>query len=217
MVATVDREVVDPVRSKDAASRGRFAGRLVLLEADAPLLRFILAASWLREGKRPEPAGLCLDCSWASFVDIVKVGTKKGSRGHNDQTNYTASHYDSHRPIRNKNNAHGYQLVSVRLGSPTENLFQRLTGVDIQCCVTGDNAGRTQSTEVDRWLSPLQHPGPCRFRLVLLYRLSLSPFRRVRPGVGPDQTAERAGPHPNVEPRGRGVCQILYMCGQHKY
>ena len=60
-VATVDREVVDPVRNKDAASRGRF--EILLAEADAPLLRFILAASWLREGRRPEPAGLCLDCS----------------------------------------------------------------------------------------------------------------------------------------------------------
>lgn len=62
LVATVDIEVVDPVRNKDAASRGRF-GRLALFEADAPLLRFILAASWLREGRRPEPAGLCLDWS----------------------------------------------------------------------------------------------------------------------------------------------------------
>lgn len=61
LVATVDREVVDPVRSTDAASRGRFEA--LRLEAEAPLLRFILAASWLREGKRPEPAGLCLDCS----------------------------------------------------------------------------------------------------------------------------------------------------------
>lgn len=60
-VATVDNEVVDPVRNTDAASRGRFAG--VLTFVDAPLLRFILAASWLREGRRPEPAGLCLDCS----------------------------------------------------------------------------------------------------------------------------------------------------------
>lgn len=64
LVATVDREVVDPVpvRNKEAASRGRFAV-LMLVEADAPLLRFILAASWLREGRRPEPAGLCLGCS----------------------------------------------------------------------------------------------------------------------------------------------------------
>ena len=61
-VAAVDREVVDPVRSKDAASRGRFEA-LTFAEADAPLLRFILAASWLREGRRPEPAGLCLSCS----------------------------------------------------------------------------------------------------------------------------------------------------------
>ena len=62
LVATVDREVVDPVRNTDAASRGRFEA-LTLEEADAPLLRFILAASWLREGRRPEPAGLCLACS----------------------------------------------------------------------------------------------------------------------------------------------------------
>lgn len=61
-VAVVDTEVVDPVRSKDATSRGRF-GALAFVEADAPLLRFILAASWLREGRRPEPAGLCLGCS----------------------------------------------------------------------------------------------------------------------------------------------------------
>lgn len=62
LVATVDTEVVDPVRNRDAASRGRFAA-LTFVEADAPLLRFILAASWLREGKRPEPAGLGWGCS----------------------------------------------------------------------------------------------------------------------------------------------------------
>jgi len=108
LVATVDIEVVDPVRSKDAASRGRF-GRLALVEADAPLLRFILAASWLREGRRPEPAGLCLDCSWASFVDIVKVGDERRLEGPQRSNQlFTTSHYDSHRPIRNKNNAHGY-------------------------------------------------------------------------------------------------------------
>ena len=44
LVAMVLTDVVDPVRNKDAASRGRFGG-LTLLEADAPLLRFILAAS----------------------------------------------------------------------------------------------------------------------------------------------------------------------------
>lgn len=44
LVATVDREVVDPVRNKPAASRGRLEG-FALLETDAPLLRFILAAS----------------------------------------------------------------------------------------------------------------------------------------------------------------------------
>lgn len=44
LVATVDTEVVDPVRNKPAASRGRFVG-LTLVEADVPLLRFILAAS----------------------------------------------------------------------------------------------------------------------------------------------------------------------------
>lgn len=58
LVAMVLTEVVDPVRNKDAASRGRFDEALTLVEADAPLLRFILAASWLREGRRPEPAGL---------------------------------------------------------------------------------------------------------------------------------------------------------------
>lgn len=62
LVATVLTEVVDPVRNKAAASRGR-VGALVFVEVDAPLLRFILAASWLREGRRPEPAGLCLGCS----------------------------------------------------------------------------------------------------------------------------------------------------------
>ena len=45
LVAMVDIEVVDPVRNRDAASRGRFPAGLTLVEADAPLLRFILAAS----------------------------------------------------------------------------------------------------------------------------------------------------------------------------
>lgn len=62
LVAMVLTEVVDPVRNKPAASRGR-PGALAFAEVDAPLLRFILAASWLREGRRPEPVGLCLDCS----------------------------------------------------------------------------------------------------------------------------------------------------------
>lgn len=44
LVATVFTEVVDPVRNKDAASRGRLV-TLAFVEADAPLLRFILAAS----------------------------------------------------------------------------------------------------------------------------------------------------------------------------
>lgn len=62
LVATVLTEVVDPVRNKDAASRGRF-WLLTFVEAGAPLLRFILAASWFREGRRPEPAVLGLGCS----------------------------------------------------------------------------------------------------------------------------------------------------------
>ena len=62
LVATVLTEVVDPVRNTAAASRGRFEA-FTLVEGDTPLLRFILAASWLREGRRPEPEGLCLGCS----------------------------------------------------------------------------------------------------------------------------------------------------------
>lgn len=50
-------DVVEPVRSKEAAKRGRFATEI----GDAfglPLLRLIRAASWFKEGNRPDVEGL---------------------------------------------------------------------------------------------------------------------------------------------------------------
>jgi hypothetical protein len=67
--AVVDKDVVDavpvPVRSIDAASRGRPAADVVVGLAEVVLLGpfelaliLILAASWFKDGKRPPPDGL---------------------------------------------------------------------------------------------------------------------------------------------------------------
>ena len=45
-------EMLDPVRRRDAASRGRGAEEL---DEDDDGVGLILAASWLREGRRPAP------------------------------------------------------------------------------------------------------------------------------------------------------------------
>lgn len=47
------REAVEPVRSNEAAKRGRLA-IAAGVAFGVPLLRFIRAASWFKEGKRPE-------------------------------------------------------------------------------------------------------------------------------------------------------------------
>lgn len=81
--ATVDNEVVDPVRKRDAASLGRAAGAAALLAVPfAPTLILILAASWFRDGIRPPVVGLwaCGASSGggdlAGGVTIVGVGDK---------------------------------------------------------------------------------------------------------------------------------------------
>lgn len=60
----VDRDVVDPVRKRDAASRGREAAEAVAALAGAPVglfapfvpaLMLILAASWFKDGMRLFP------------------------------------------------------------------------------------------------------------------------------------------------------------------
>jgi hypothetical protein len=73
--ALVDREVVDPVRSTEAARRGRTAAA-VLFDDDelgVELLMLIRAASWFREGSlEPEVVGL-------SDLELGTVGIAEGS------------------------------------------------------------------------------------------------------------------------------------------
>ena len=88
--ATVDNEVVDPVRKREAASLGRAAVLFKLADVPAPFaLAFILilAASWFRDGIRPLVAALCSCGASSGEADltgadgaIVEVGDKGRER-----------------------------------------------------------------------------------------------------------------------------------------
>lgn len=119
--AVVDNDVVDavpvPVRSIDAASRGRPAADVVAGLVDVVLLAgpfelaliLILAASWFRDGKRPPPDGLrgCGASTGAAtgggVVVIVIVRNKKLESGNCPGSLLLAPNitfiYISHQPL----------------------------------------------------------------------------------------------------------------------